>query len=774
MPIRVRTLGLLAVVGVALSASCVRSNAEMCANGLVCPAGSTCDEESGRCLVPEQFAVCAALPERASCQFRGLDGICIRGACLPASCGDGIVSGAEQCDGEELGGSDDCGDLGYYDATPLVCGMDCRYDRSVCTAGLCGDTVRNGPEVCDGDDLAVSDCMQLGFYEPGPLTCNAACAYNTSECRGYCGDAALNGPEVCEEGLPILDTCVNYGYDRGYLACTRCLPDISSCRFIGWRRLAITPSTIIRSMDGTGRRNVFAAGSDGALMHYDGTRWIAQTPAMFDHFRAIAVFATDHAVALGELGTIQRFNGTSWTLVMSDATWRFNGVVRVGAMDAFAVGNRGVLRYNGTTWTTFAAPGTTELTDIWGTSASDLYVIDTAGVLSHYNGSTWQTENLPGNPTAIAVWGTGPGKVYVAASGSTGLYYLVGTQWQSNTIGFGTITAGAGIGGDAFCLVGTQSTVWCNDGVYWSMLAGSGSGFGDLGAVWASAADDVFVAGTAGIQHFEGSSWFALTYPSAPLRFWGDATVLYATTVAGTIVKQTGASQFGPEFTGTNSLYGIWGSGPTDVFAVGASGAIYRYAGTWSKMTNTDSRALFGVWGSGPTSVFAVGTAGAFLRYNGSWSALASGTTADFKAVWGSSATDVFAVGTGGTIVRFNGTSFTTLASGTTRDLRAIFGVSATDIYAVGDVGTIVHFDGTTWTPIPAGTGARLNDVWGTSGSDILVVGDLGVMLHFDGTRWTPVKRPPVSQLAIYGVTNDIYLSVAGTTGAILERLAPW
>ncbi|HEY5948282.1 MAG TPA: hypothetical protein VIV40_22450 [Kofleriaceae bacterium] len=714
------------------------------------------------------------LADRATCQFHGLDGICIRGACLPASCGDGIVSGAEQCDGDDLGSFDDCGDLGYYDSTPLVCGIDCRYDRSVCTAGLCGDTIRNGPEACDGDDLAVSDCVDLGFYEPGPLTCNAACAYNTSECHGFCGDAVLNGPEVCEEGLPILDTCVNYGYDRGYLACTRCLPDISSCRFIGWRRLAVTPSTIIRSMDGTSRRNVFAAGSDGALLQYDGTRWTSLMPAMFDHFRAVAVFATDHAVALGELGTIQRYDGQAWSLVQSDATWRFNSIVRVGALDAFAVGNKGVLRYNGTTWTPFAAPSTTELTDIWGTSPSDLYTIDTAGVLSHYNGVAWQTQNLPGSAIATAVWGTGPGKVYVATTNTSPLFRLVGTTWQSIGIQFGTITAGAAIGGDAFCLVGTQSTVWCYDGLYWSMLAGSISGFGDLGAVWASAADDVFVAGTAGIQHFEGSSWFATGYPSAPLSFWGNDTVLYAATVAGTIIKQSGASTFAAEFSAPNPLYGIWGSGPTDIFAVGGSGAIYRYNGTWSKMTNTDSRGLVATWGAGPTSVFAVGNAGAFLRYDGAWAALASGTTADLKDVWGASATDVFAVGTGGTIVRFNGTSFTTMTSGTTRDLRAVFGTSATDIYAVGDVGTIVHFNGTSWTSIPAGTGARLNDVWGTSSSDILVVGDLGVMLHFDGMRWTPVKRPSVSQLAIYGVTNDIYLSVAGTSGMILERLAPW
>jgi hypothetical protein len=769
-----RLVYLLGLAGVVMLASCVGSDTVTCGNGLVCPAGSTCDEPSGHCLVPDQFSACAALDDRASCQYSGLDGICIRGACIPASCGDNIVSGAEQCDGSDLGAFDDCGDLGYYDTTPLVCGDDCRYDRDVCVGGVCGDGNRNGPEACDGSDLQASDCLALGFYESGPLTCNAACSYNTTECRGFCGDSTLNGPEVCEAGLPIVDTCVNYGYDRGYLACTRCLPDISSCRFIGWRKLATIASTIIRAMDGTDRRNVFAAGSDGALMRWDGTRWTVLPAATFDHFRAIAVFSEGHAVALGEQGTIQRYSGSAWTLMQSDPTWKFNAVVRTGATEAFAVGNKGVLRYNGSTWTTFPAPSANELVDIWGTSASELYTIDTNGTLSRYTGSQWQTQNLPGSVSAIAVWGTGPGKPFVATTGSTSVHRLVGSNWQAYGPVSGTLTDGVGIGGDAFCVVGPQSLVWCNDGMFWSQLSASPSNFGDLNVVFATAGDDLFVSAASGVQHYEGSSWFSSGYPAAPLHFWGNSSVLYASTVAGTIVKLSGLSSFVQDFTATGQLWGVWGAAANDVFAVGGNGNIYRYTTSWNKMTNADTRTLNSVWGSGSTNVIAVGNAGAFLKYDGSWNALTPGTTADLKEVWGASATNVFAVGTGGTIIHYNGSTFTTMSSGTTRDLRGVFGTSATNVYAVGDVGTLLHYNGSTWTAIPAGTGARLHDVWGTSASDIFVVGDLGVMLHFDGMQWTPVKRSAVTQWAIYGVSSDIHVSVAGGSGLILYRLVPW
>jgi hypothetical protein len=63
---------------------------------------------------------------------------------------------------------------------------------------------------------------------------------------------------------------------------------------------------------------------------------------------------------------------------------------------------------------------------------------------------------------------------------------------------------------------------------------------------------------------------------------------------------------------------------------------------------------LLSVWGSSPSNVFAVGTGGTILHYNGSmWSPMVSGTTNFLNAVWGSSSSDVFAVGDGGTILHY-------------------------------------------------------------------------------------------------------------------------
>jgi hypothetical protein len=70
----------------------------------------------------------------------------------------------------------------------------------------------------------------------------------------------------------------------------------------------------------------------------------------------------------------------------------------------------------------------------------------------------------------------------------------------------------------------------------------------------------------------------------------------------------------------TLNLTGVWGSGPNDVWAVGAG---YRGQGciithwngwTWSPGNSRHEGGLWGVWGSGPNDVWAVGTT--ILHYN--------------------------------------------------------------------------------------------------------------------------------------------------------------
>ena len=80
-----------------------------------------------------------------------------------------------------------------------------------------------------------------------------------------------------------------------------------------------------------------------------------------------------------------------------------------------------------------------------------------------------------------------------------------------------------------------------------------------------------------------------------------------------------------------------------------------RWEGTrWTQVTVPTRAALFGVWGSGADDVYAVGSGGVVLhgtRSGSQWTLETSGTDGDLLAVWGSGPDDVYAVGYAGTIL---------------------------------------------------------------------------------------------------------------------------
>jgi hypothetical protein len=80
---------------------------------------------------------------------------------------------------------------------------------------------------------------------------------------------------------------------------------------------------------------------------------------------------------------------------------------------------------------------------------------------------------------------------------------------------------------------------------------------------------------------------------------------------------------------------------------------------TWSVSTNVANKALFGLWGSGPNDIWAVGSEGAIIHWNGSaWSSSASGTTGQLFDVWGSGPSDVWVVGREGILLHWDGSAW--------------------------------------------------------------------------------------------------------------------
>lgn len=124
-------------------------------------------------------------------------------------CGDGVIGGDEECDGDDLGGAL-CGSAGGAVVVPdcPVC-VDCRIDRACCTPPTtttttlpigCGDGIRQGNEECDGLDLGGVVCAPTssGGGFPDCVACLPNCTIDRSCCQPIlppeeiCGDCTDN------------------------------------------------------------------------------------------------------------------------------------------------------------------------------------------------------------------------------------------------------------------------------------------------------------------------------------------------------------------------------------------------------------------------------------------------------------------------------------------------------------------------------------------------------------------------------------------------------
>ena len=177
---------------------------------------------------------------------------------------------------------------------------------------------------------------------------------------------------------------------------------------------------------------------------------------------------------------------------------------------------------------------------------------------------------------------------------------------------------------------------------------------------------------------------------------------------------------------------------------------------------------LNGVWGSGASDVWAVGEQGTLLHFDGkAWSAKKPIASYDFNAIAGDS-TKLCAAGAKGAHYCETGSGWLPVSSGTTNDLNGVW-VGGGKIILVGDAGVTQHFTGLSMANIPSYVTVNLHAVWGSGPTDVFAVGDKGTLLHFNGTAWS--MAPQSSSIkedlhAIFGLAKG-HVLVAGSSGGV-------
>lgn len=343
------------------------------------------------------------------------------------------------------------------------------------------------------------------------------------------------------------------------------------------------------------------------------------------------------------------------------------------------------------------------------------------------------------------------------------------------------------------------------DGTTWQSLKVAGrDNLGGLTAVFGFAKNNVYIAASGEMFHFDG---VAVTPTAMSLRtthLWGSAPDnLWATDSLGWVGRYDGTgwklmntgisgccrgvygsskddvffgadskvvhydgSKFTSEPVGA-TVYNLWGSGRDDIWLVGGSGVTYHYNGTaWQKVATGAEEFLYGISGTDRTHAWAVGAEGMILRWDGTqWTALREGAHNESQALWVAGPKDAWAGGFGG-LAHYDGTRWT-LLPGTQGSIHGIWGSAPDDVWAVG--AAVYHWDGKTLSRDTLRPADPLRAVSGTARDDVWAVGQGSQIYHYDGAKWDRVTSPVSTWLlAVWAAArNDVW--VAGDYGVVLH-----
>lgn len=267
------------------------------------------------------------------------------------------------------------------------------------------------------------------------------------------------------------------------------------------------PGVDLRAVWGSSPQDVWAAGANTAMLHWDdsGSGW-QRVPATLSTYNDLWGSSASDVYAVAQFGAVERWNGSSWTRMTVATSSELHSVFGLGPSDVWFVGDGGAaVRWNGTSSTATATQVTTRLSAVWAAAANDVWAAGQSGNVLHWTGSAWTRVNPSpsfGLPI-LALAGTSGADVW-AFGGSGVAPHYDGRNWTGGGNGLPTLASG-------------------ND-------------------LWAASFSEVWGAASAGnIVRWDGSRWNSVPVPSSlaghALKLWGVGSYVWVVIQGGTLLR---------------------------------------------------------------------------------------------------------------------------------------------------------------------------------------------------------------------------------------------
>lgn len=390
-----------------------------------------------------------------------------------------------------------------------------------------------------------------------------------------------------------------------------------------WAQVAVPTTADLIGVWGTSASDVWITGDLGTALHWNGAQWSAEptgipAPLFFDY-----TAEPGDAWSVGLDGLIaHRAPGGGWTTVPAPTTSHLWSIWGLAPDDLIAVGDAGtILRWDGAAWSNQTSGPAGAVAALWIAGPSDAWAAAPSDLqLYRWDGLAWTAQDV--GYAAWSLWGSGPGDVWAGALG--GAHHFDGTTWTH--VPFPSLAGGAALEASALWGAG-PGDVWAAgtgailhwDGATWTVAhALPTAHFKGLGG---SGPADVWAVGDGGlVAHWNGSDW---TTAAAPMdaglhAVWARSPAdAWAVGEMGVTLHWDGSSWIQVPSGTLDGLLGVWGTAADDVVAVGYGGTILAWDGVaWSQQaggTSDTQRTLYGVTGQGAVDLRAFGEQGTIL-----------------------------------------------------------------------------------------------------------------------------------------------------------------
>ena len=301
-----------------------------------------------------------------------------------------------------------------------------------------------------------------------------------------------------------------------------------------WAAIASPPGDPLNTAtSGTGAGDVWVGEADG-MAHFDGVGWTSyplgpqvqwQPPLMPVALAPSDAWALASWTAYPDPNcTVAHWDGGAWTIgsvaaeldssdcYVTATGWRQGGLVAGGER-----GRLDVLTCSGQFQSMVGRATSAELDAIWGAANDDLWAVGKHGTVLHGSGGgAWVPAPVPTTAALSAIWGASANDVWAVGAAGTAIHWN-GSRWTAWPTGTANdLSAISGSSGDNVWAVSARSSpevVIRFDGTSWSVVKRSADEFfSDVAAV---APDDVWITGSSGFLHWNGSA-FDLVPPPGP------------------------------------------------------------------------------------------------------------------------------------------------------------------------------------------------------------------------------------------------------------------